>query len=107
MSDTRFYQKHAGRWWLREGKKWLAPLEDERLAGRLDRTTAGVEEARSILHAWLSKQGHERCWYYPELFHRLCAALAVQYDGERALPAREEFEDGCRRYQQEQYDEAK
>ncbi len=28
-------------------------------------------EARQTIQEWMDKQGHDRCWYYPDLFKRL------------------------------------
>jgi hypothetical protein len=53
----------------------------------------------------MEKQGHERCWYYPELFTELVNLFELVETQPRALPSREEFEKGCRRYQNEQFGE--
>jgi hypothetical protein len=63
-------------------------------------------EARRIVQEWLDKQGNERCWYYPDLFHQLADCLEVTPATEPDLPSRPEFEEGCRRYQHEQYAKA-
>ena len=59
--------------------------------------------ARRIVQEWLDKQGHERCWYYPELFKQLASYLGVTPTTEPDLPPLLEFEEGCRRFQAEQY----
>jgi hypothetical protein len=51
----------------------------------------------------VDKQGHERCWYYPDLFRRLATLFEVVPTVEPQLPPRPEFELGCRRYQDEEY----
>ena len=60
-------------------------------------------EARSILQEWVDKQGHERCWYYPELFKKLAALYGVKPTVDPALPPEEEFEKGCQQYRREEY----
>ncbi len=62
-----------------------------------------LEEAKKALQEWVDKQGHERCWYYPEIFNRLCEILDVKPTTLPCLPVRHEFESGCIRYQREQY----
>lgn len=62
-----------------------------------------VERASALLKQWQEKQGHDRCWYYPEIFEQLCELFDVESSAQRGLPPRAEFEEGCRRYQEEQY----
>ena len=65
-----------------------------------------LTEVGTIVQTWLDKQGHERCWYYPELFSQLAAALGLQATVASALPLQAEFVEGCKRYQAEQYGKA-
>ncbi len=58
---------------------------------------------KAIVQSWLAKQGHARCWYYPELFNQLAAALGLKATIAPALPLQAEFAEGCKRYQAEQY----
>lgn len=60
-------------------------------------------ETRSILQEWVDQQGHNRCWYYPELFRRLVALYGVEASKEPALPPEEEFKAGCNKYREEEY----
>lgn len=30
-----------------------------------------INEVKTVVQEWLNKQGHDRCWYYPELFFQL------------------------------------
>lgn len=62
-----------------------------------------VERARAILQKWKEKQGHDRCWYYPDLFKELAKILDVPLEAEPSLPPLDEFKKGCERYQQEEY----
>jgi hypothetical protein len=56
-------------------------------------------EAKKTIQNWVDQQGHDRCWYYPELFEKLVAMFDVQMTVEPSLPPRCEFEAGCKRYQ--------
>jgi hypothetical protein len=64
---------------------------------------ARLAEARRILQEWLDRQGHDRCWYYPDVFTRLAGCLDVTATVGPGLPPRAEFEAGCRRYQDEEF----
>jgi len=64
---------------------------------------AKFNEAKKIIQEWVDKQGHERCWYYPEMYVRLAEIYDVKATKMPELPPRKEFEEGCRRYQQEEY----
>lgn len=76
-----------------------------------ERKTVPVEDplhvaaaARDIVKEWVGQQGHDRCWYYPELFRKLAALFGLE-NADRKLPPREEFKEGCHRYQREEYGE--
>jgi hypothetical protein len=63
-----------------------------------------VETAiRTEIETWLAKQGHDRCWYYPEIFHRIAALLDIPVPSHPILPPLTEFKRGCERYQVEQF----
>lgn len=62
-----------------------------------------VEAAREALQSWVDKQGHEQCWYYPEIFRELCEILEVEARRSPNLPPIEEFNVGCARYRNEIY----
>lgn len=64
---------------------------------------AKLDLIRKEVSGWSSKQGHDRCWYYPDIFRRIADILEIEIP-EAQLPPREEFEAGCRRYQREEYD---
>lgn len=64
-----------------------------------------VEQCRNNLQMWCDKQSHDRCWYYPDIFRVLCRLLGVVASADPKLPSRCEFEVGCKRYTEEQYDE--
>lgn len=67
--------------------------------------TEKLEQAKIVLQEWLDKQGHDRCWYYPEIFSKLVDILEVKATKDPSLPPRKEFEEGCKKYQQEQYEQ--
>ncbi|MBI4175659.1 MAG: hypothetical protein HY518_00500 [Candidatus Aenigmarchaeota archaeon] len=64
---------------------------------------AKYNEARRIILEWTDKQGHDRCWYYPELYKELAKVLDVTPSADPSLPPLGEFRRGCERYQQEEY----
>lgn len=64
-------------------------------------------KAKSIIQEWVDQQGHERCWYYPDLFNELVKLFEIKQTVESKLPPRKEFEEGCRRYQAEQFEREK
>jgi hypothetical protein len=66
-----------------------------------------IKRIEAIIQEWVDKQGHERCWYYPELFRELGRVLDIHPSVQPGLPPRAEFEEGCRRYQEEEYAKGK
>lgn len=64
-------------------------------------------KTKEILQFWVDQQGHNRCWYYPELFKQLVDLYGIELTVNPSLPPRHEFEEGCRRYQSEEFDRAK
>lgn len=79
--------------WLDGARYWDKAKADE----------IKIDQAKTLLHNWLNKQGHDRCWYYPEIFKELCSLFNVTMTVEPKLPPRSEFEKGCCKYQDEQY----
>ena len=63
------------------------------------------KEAKEIIQQWTDKQGHERCWYYPELFRKLIGLFEITPSKVPLLPPLEEFKRGCERFQKEEYSE--
>lgn len=61
------------------------------------------DEVKRLVEEWANKQGHDRCWYYPDIFRQIADTLGVNLNIEPAMPPRPEFEEGCRRYQEEEY----
>lgn len=73
-----------------------------------DKTThdngEALSAARQVLTGWAGKQGHERCWWHPEILEELCGILGVDVGHTTPLlPSRDEFELGCKRFQDGQY----
>ena len=64
------------------------------------------DEVKRIVEEWASKQGHDRCWYYPDLFRQITVALEIDIEDNSSLPPRCEFEEGCKKYQDEEYGSA-
>lgn len=61
------------------------------------------DEAKQVLQSWVDQQKHGRCWYYPDIFNRLCEIFEVTPTNEPNLPSRIQFEIGCKYFQDEQY----
>ena len=70
----------------------------------IDRNVNELQNIRQIVQEWLDQQGHDRCWYYPELFSKLANVLNLTPKIDPALPTRQEFEEGCRKFQDEEYE---
>lgn len=60
-------------------------------------------KAKKIIQEWIDKQGHERCWYYPDLFRKLAEIFEITPSIEPHLPPLEEFREGCKKYQTEEF----
>ena len=69
----------------------------------MDSTEEKYRVVKQVLQEWVNQQGHNRCWYYPDLFDRLVEITGITSQVNPQLPPREEFEAGCRKYQKEQY----
>ncbi len=79
--------------------------EFQRIAPEVLKVVNQHAQAVSILQTWVDKQGHERCWYYPDLFRQLAAVYGVVPKVDPGLPPLEEFKAGCAKYQGEEYSE--
>lgn len=64
------------------------------------------DAAKQILQEWTDKQGHDRCWWFPELFAKLAEIYGVTPSKEPCLPPEEEFEGGCTKFRKEEYGKA-
>ena len=60
-------------------------------------------QAQAVLQRWVNQQGHDRCWYYPDLFRELAVILEVTPTKDPSLPSLEEFKRGCEQYQREEF----
>ena len=77
-------------------------LEFDKYISSLD----AVEKLNKIkreVEEWVNKQGHDRCWFYPEIFIRIKNILEIRDCPNPSLPPLEEFEKGCKRYQLEEF----
>lgn len=61
------------------------------------------EEAKQLIQSWIDKQGHDRCWYYPEIFEKLIAIYDIKSTISTNLPSRSEFREGCLLFEEQQY----
>jgi len=62
-----------------------------------------LKQAKLIIQEWIDKQGHERCWYYPDLFNKLVKIFEIKISKDPSLPPLEEFKKGCEKYQKEEF----
>ena len=62
-----------------------------------------LERVRNAIREWDRKKGHDRCWYYPEIFREIAGIVGIGLTNEPYMPTREQLEEGCRRYQDELY----
>lgn len=62
-----------------------------------------LAQIERIVQEWTDKQGNDRCWYYPDLYRRIVGVLGIEPKLASDLPPRQEFEHGCKRYQDEEY----
>ena len=62
-----------------------------------------LAQAKRIIQTWVDQKGHERCWYYPDLFTQLVQLFEIKMTEEPRLPPLGEFKKGCERYQKEEY----
>lgn len=66
--------------------------------------TAKINLLKKTVEDWASYQGHDRCWYYPEIFEQIAQILGIDLTKfDRKLPSETEFRCGCERYRKEQY----
>ena len=61
-----------------------------------------LKNIKKLVQEWANKQGHESCWYYPEIFRAIAEELEIKIDPP-SLPPRTEFRKGCERYEGEIY----
>jgi len=61
------------------------------------------DQTKEIIQTWLDQQGHDRCWYYPDLFMQLVNLYGLTPSKLPSLPPKSEFEEGCRRYQEQEF----
>lgn len=59
-----------------------------------------LDRVRRAIREWDSKQSHDRCHYYPEIFAEI---VGVELTNEPYLPTREQLEEGCKRFAEQQY----
>lgn len=69
---------------------------------RLEMAWRQALETEKILKEWVAKTGHESCWFYADLFNKLCDLYDIDRPNQQ-LPSRQEFEEGCKKYQDELY----
>ncbi|MBI4174167.1 MAG: hypothetical protein HY517_00855 [Candidatus Aenigmarchaeota archaeon] len=61
-------------------------------------------EAKKVVQEFADMQGHDRCWWHPDLLNRLAEIFEIKSLKDLELPPLEEFKRGCEQYQREQYE---
>lgn len=36
-----------------------------------------IDTIKNLLSEWIHKQSHNRCWYYPDIFNKICELLDI------------------------------
>lgn len=63
-----------------------------------------LKQIQELVKGWLNKQGHDQCWYYPDIFLEIAKIVDADLTNQPNLPSLAEFQEGCRKYQKEIYD---
>lgn len=61
-----------------------------------------LTQIETLVREWIERQGHEKCWYYPETLRAIAEVLDIKY-ADPTMVSEEEFRRGCARYQEEIY----
>lgn len=62
-----------------------------------------IKEIEKLLIEWDTKQNHDACWYYPEIFKKIGKVLGLNLKGGFVYISKDEFCSGCKRFQDEHY----
>lgn len=62
------------------------------------KATDKLERVRGIVKRWAQARGHDRCWYYPELFMELCRELDIEVPPTCVEISEAEFKEGCNKF---------
>lgn len=57
------------------------------------------DQVRAAVLAWANKQGHDQCWYYPEIFMTIAGILDIPLQIKPELPPRREFREQCQQWE--------
>ena len=79
------------------------PTEQRNVDELMNKLEKKYNEAKQVVQEWADMQGHDRCWWHPDLFKRLMKIFEINPSRDPALPPLEEFKRGCEQYQKEQY----
>ncbi len=61
------------------------------------------DQTLDIVEEFLNKEGQNKCHYYPDLFNKLAELYSLKTHNLDTLPPRKEFEEGCKKHQDELY----
>jgi hypothetical protein len=85
-------------------KKGGVVVMDNYILEKYYKDSDSLEHVKQIVTEWATKQGHDRCWYYPDLFRKLVEVLKLDVEVEKNLPPQEEFSYCCKQYEKEIYE---
>lgn len=60
------------------------------------------DNLKQAVQAWINKQGHNACWFYPEIFGYIAGTLGLSYP-DMHMPSEQDFQDGCKRFTKQIY----
>jgi hypothetical protein len=61
-----------------------------------------LEQIRQVILEWDGKKGHDRCWYYHDLFNKIANIAGVQLKPSPGV-TREEFRQGCAFFEEQEF----
>lgn len=60
------------------------------------------EALKNSINKWMEQANHNSCHYYPDIFKEIAKKLGLEVKYNVDIP-RKEFEEGCKKYQDEVY----
>lgn len=66
-----------------------------------------LKAIQKLIKEWDEKQGHSKCWYYPEIFKQIADEAQVKLTNHPPNVPRPQFREQCHQYEEEQYNSDK
>lgn len=64
------------------------------------------DQVRAEILAWANKQGHDQCWYYPEIFIAIAEILDMSLEIKPKLPPQHVFREHCQQWESTIYSDS-